>query len=206
MLLRHSMILIACCLAANATFAADKALPAAGEVSEVSVTDAAGVESNAKAQSSASKTATALKENISFATKNYRPGPSSQSQLLKVMLALSGVLALILGLAWVFKQFVQPMAQSAQKIQVLSSLSLGGKEKLVLTEVNGQQILLGVTAHGISALQSFPSTAASGQQTVVPAQGLGPQSLGDQHLETQQANNPAADSFKAKISQLMQQK
>lgn len=206
MLLCHSVILLACLSAASATFAADKIAPFPEKNNSLPV-QAAGVESKGAVLEtksavlegkvdSASKTAKALKSNLGVTTTNYRPGPSSQSQLLKVMLALSGVLALIMGLAWVFKQFVQPMAQSAQKIQVLSSLSLGGKEKLVLTEVNGQQILLGVTAHGISALHSFPGNTVSNQQPADIAKDS----------DTQPLNKPVPESFKEKINQLMQQK
>lgn len=91
----------------------------------------------------------------SLPLKSLKPAPNSRGQLMQVMLALAGVLALIFALAWLFKRFVQPISLSGQQIKVVSSLALGNKEKLVLAEVNGQQILLGVTAQNINSLQTY---------------------------------------------------
>jgi flagellar protein FliO/FliZ len=138
------------------------------------------------AATTSSDTGLAPKTLSPLAAKPYRPGSESSGQLTKVMLALGGVLALIMGLAWLFKQFVQPIAQRVQRIKVISSLALGSKEKLLRTEVNGQQILIGVTAGSICALKTFAAhevTSTSEEMDV-------------------QENEPGID-FKTRINQLM---
>jgi len=41
-------------------------------------------------------------------------------------------------------------------MKVVASLSVGAKERVVVVEVNGQQLLLGVTAGGINTLHTLP--------------------------------------------------
>ncbi|WP_333623334.1 flagellar biosynthetic protein FliO, partial [Stenotrophomonas indicatrix] len=41
-------------------------------------------------------------------------------------------------------------------MKLVASLNVGAKERVVVVEVNGQQLLLGVTAGGINALHTLP--------------------------------------------------
>ncbi|KAG1246504.1 hypothetical protein G6F65_020649 [Rhizopus arrhizus] len=41
-------------------------------------------------------------------------------------------------------------------MKLVASLSVGAKERVVVVEVNGQQLLLGVTAGGINTLHTLP--------------------------------------------------
>ncbi|WP_299774330.1 flagellar biosynthetic protein FliO [uncultured Pseudoteredinibacter sp.] len=108
--------------------------------------------------------------------------PSASTQLLQVFVALGFVLAIIYALAWFLKRFSNQSSLSASPIKVLNSTSMGTREKLVLAEVNGQQILLGVTAHSINALHSFEQ-----------------QSIPERVVE----NPEAVVDFKAKLAGLM---
>ncbi|WP_299978163.1 flagellar biosynthetic protein FliO [uncultured Pseudoteredinibacter sp.] len=98
--------------------------------------------------------------------------PNASTQLFQVFIALGLVLAIIYALAWFVKRFSNQSSLSASPIKVLNSTSMGTREKLVLAEVNGQQILLGVTAHSINALHSFeqqnsPDLVAENPESVV---------------------------------------
>lgn len=68
------------------------------------------------------------------------------------------VLGLILGLAWLLKRLpgtglgLRPNDQ----LRVVTSLSVGTKERLLVVEVGGEQLLLGVSAGGIANLHRLP--------------------------------------------------
>lgn len=72
------------------------------------------------------------------------------------VLALLAVLALIVGLGWVLKRMPGSGFRPAEGLRVVASLTVGAKERVVVVEVNGEQLLLGVTAGGINALHRLP--------------------------------------------------
>ncbi|NLQ16545.1 flagellar biosynthetic protein FliO [Marinomonas sp. M1K-6] len=87
---------------------------------------------------------------------------SALSSIWKVVLSLLFVVAFIPACLWLMKrfQFAQmKLGQSA--IKIVNVQSLGTKEKLMLVEVEGERLLIGVTSHTITHLKSFPSQATS---------------------------------------------
>ncbi len=72
------------------------------------------------------------------------------------ILSLIMVIALILMLAWLMKRmrFSQISGQQGT-LRVIKQLSLGQKERVVVVEVGGEQILLGVTPNNVSLLKSL---------------------------------------------------
>ncbi|MHC5147839.1 flagellar biosynthetic protein FliO [Stenotrophomonas rhizophila] len=72
------------------------------------------------------------------------------------VLALLGVLALIIGLGWLLKRMPGSGFRPAEGLRVVASLTVGAKERVVVVEVNGTQLLLGVTAGGINTLHQLP--------------------------------------------------
>jgi len=77
---------------------------------------------------------------------------SASASLIQVTLALMLMVGLILGLAWLMRRFGQPLLQQQKKLQLVATLSLGIKEKIVLIEVEGKQLVLGVTPQQITSL------------------------------------------------------
>ena len=81
------------------------------------------------------------------------------------VMALLMVLALIVGLGWLLKRMPGSGFRPAQGLKVVASLNVGAKERVVVVDVNGQQLLLGVTAGGINTLhqlsEPLPQTAPS---------------------------------------------
>lgn len=71
-------------------------------------------------------------------------------------LALLLVLGLILGLAWLLRRLPGAGFRPADGLRVVASLQLGAKERAVVVEVGGQQLLLGVTSAGITRLHELP--------------------------------------------------
>ena len=91
--------------------------------------------------------------------KNVTPGhavPSAGgSTLLSVMMALVAVVVMIFLTAWLIKRFTGLSPINNRQIKVVASLPVGARERLVLVEVGGQQMLLGVTPQQINTLHRF---------------------------------------------------
>src|SRR5262245_6888350 len=75
---------------------------------------------------------------------------STAGSLAQVTLSLLLVLAAVFAAAWVARRLRGLGRFGANVIQVVADAPLGTKERAVLIEVGGQQLLLGVTAGQIS--------------------------------------------------------
>lgn len=85
--------------------------------------------------------------------------PSTYS-IWKVVLSLAFIVVFIPACLWVVKKLqVTQMRFGQSDIRIISSQTLGAKEKVVLLEVEGEKILLGVTSHSINHLKSFSSNS-----------------------------------------------
>ena len=84
------------------------------------------------------------------------PDVASGSYLLQVVLGLAAIVVLILALAWVLKRVNRFTGfQNQQLMSITGQMPLGIKEKLIVVEVAGQHLLLGVTPTNISLLHTF---------------------------------------------------
>jgi len=86
--------------------------------------------------------------------------PSSPG-LFGAVFALLLVLALIVGLGWLLKRMPGSGFRPSAGLKLVASLPLGAKERVVVVEVGGQQLLLGVTAGGINALHRLDEALPS---------------------------------------------
>jgi flagellar protein FliO/FliZ len=75
--------------------------------------------------------------------------------MLQVALGLVLVLGLILGAGWVMRR-INPGARSGSLIKVISAASVGQRERVVLIEMSGSWLLLGVAPGQVNLLQSLP--------------------------------------------------
>ncbi len=80
--------------------------------------------------------------------------PFSTDAILQLVVGLAVVVFLILGFSWLFRRF-SGMAPVSRNMRVLGVMPLGTREKAVLIQVGGKQILLGVAPGRVSHLQSF---------------------------------------------------
>lgn len=81
---------------------------------------------------------------------------ASAGSLLQTILALLFVLALLAGLAWFMKRYGPKAPTGNTKLRLLSSLSLGGRERILLVEVADQWIVVGAAPGRVNALASMP--------------------------------------------------
>lgn len=70
--------------------------------------------------------------------------PGSADYILKVTVGLAIVVALIFLLAWLVKRMGSFHLSGNDQFKVLASLVVGQKERLMLVEIAGEQILIGV--------------------------------------------------------------
>ena len=92
---------------------------------------------------------------------------STTYSIWKVVLSLAFIVVFIPACLWLVKKLqVTQMRFSQSDIRIVSSQSLGTKEKIVLVEVEGEKILLGVTSQSINHLKSFSSNSKAFAQAM----------------------------------------
>ncbi|MEH6442315.1 MAG: flagellar biosynthetic protein FliO [Oceanospirillaceae bacterium] len=89
--------------------------------------------------------------------------PSLGSSVWQMGLGLLFVLGLILLLAWLMRR-VTGIQGSKQHIKIVSAINVGNRERAVLVEVGGEQLLLGVAAGQVSLLHKLQSPIAFDKQ------------------------------------------
>lgn len=116
----------------------------------------------------------------SAAGSNNKVG--SGSHLLSVTMALLFIVALIFVVSWFMRRFGQGVFSNTAQMKVIATMPLGTRERIMLIDVGGQQLLLGVTATNINTLHVFA-------EPVVLA-----------------TNNAQTSDFSSKLMALLQQK
>lgn len=81
------------------------------------------------------------------------PGPIGG--LVQVVLALGLVLGLIAALAWLVRRLNQAGLSGGRAVRVVGGTLLGGRERVVVVEVSGRWLVLGVTPQHISLLKDM---------------------------------------------------
>jgi flagellar protein FliO/FliZ len=94
---------------------------------------------------------------------------SSGSQLANLMGGLILILGLIYGLSWFVKRFSQGGFTQNSTIKMLSAMPLGTRERIMLVDVGGKQILLGITATTINTLHVFDDPVINTTENIKPA-------------------------------------
>lgn len=96
----------------------------------------------------------------------------------QVTLPLIAVVALLLVLAWVLRRFGPSRGTTGVSLRVLGGLRLGGRERVLLLEVEDRRLLVGVSPAGLRTLlvldegkamdlgTGFEDALAMGQATV----------------------------------------
>lgn len=79
----------------------------------------------------------------------------SNNSVGSMVVGLAAVLGIIFLLAWISKRFNIGTPGGSSNMRMISAMSVGQKEKIILVEVEGEKLLLGVTPHQISRLKEF---------------------------------------------------
>jgi flagellar protein FliO/FliZ len=75
---------------------------------------------------------------------------------LQTLFALIVVLAVLGALAWFLKRYGPKVAGGNANLRVVGSLSLGGRERIVVVEVGNEWIVVGASPGRINALATMP--------------------------------------------------
>jgi flagellar protein FliO/FliZ len=89
--------------------------------------------------------------------------------LLQVISALAVVLALIVGASWLLQKVRAQGLGGGQLIHIESSVSVGTRERVVLIEVAGEWVLVGVTPGHISTLMRLNESPLNKKINTEPA-------------------------------------
>lgn len=79
----------------------------------------------------------------------------SGQHIVTVLVGLVGIVVLILIFAWFARRFNGGSWLKTAHMKIIATMPLGTRERLLLVEVGGQQLLLGVTAQSISTLHTL---------------------------------------------------
>ncbi|WP_437884253.1 flagellar biosynthetic protein FliO [Pseudomonas sp. LRF_L74] len=74
------------------------------------------------------------------------------SQLLQMLFGLALVIGLILLMAWLMRRVQRVGPRGGQVIKLVATQALGPRDRLVLVQVGGEQVLLGLTSGRITPL------------------------------------------------------
>lgn len=84
--------------------------------------------------------------------------------LVSVTLALLGIIVLIFAISWFVRRFGQGGFAQNQHIKIISTMPLGTRERIVLIDAGGQQLLLGITATAINTLHVYSEPVVLAQR------------------------------------------
>ncbi len=84
-----------------------------------------------------------------------RTGPDTVATLISLGAGLVAVVAVIYGCAWIIRRMNGMTGLNNSAMRVVSVMAVGTRERIVLVEVGGKQILLGITPSAIRTLHVF---------------------------------------------------
>jgi flagellar biosynthetic protein FliO len=89
--------------------------------------------------------------------------------LLQSIGSLLLVLAILLAMVFAARWFMQRRPQGGRRLRFVEAMALGSRDKLLLVEVDGKSLLLGVTAQNIRLLAELD--AQDGEASTLAQQG-----------------------------------
>ena len=82
---------------------------------------------------------------------------------LQYALSFALVIGLLLALLWTLRKMQNGstmLRKKSQRLHTVETLSVGPRQKILLIQVDGQDVLVGVTAHQMTALSPWPAHSA----------------------------------------------
>ena len=102
--------------------------------------------------------------------------------LMRVALSLALIIVMIYAVAWYVRRMRLVTSGATQAMRVVSALSVGGRERVVLVQVGDEQILLGVAPGRVNLLRQY-------DKTIVDVKGAGFRSSLSKMLSDKVDNN-----------------
>lgn len=110
------------------------------------------------------------KSNPANTASKQTPKVGSGSHLLNVTLGLMAIIGLIFALSLFVKRFGSGAFSANTHLKIISSLPLGTRERIVLIDAGGHQLLLGITPTHINTLHVFADPIAVDNKLTNPSE------------------------------------
>ena len=108
------------------------------------------------------------------------------------IVALLMVLGIIIACAYILKRF-QPVRVEGKGLKIVTSMSLGAKERLIVVQVGDKQQLLGVTGQQITLLDTL-ETPLDISKPIATELGQSIVSLVQKHIVNKKSNQEVANN------------
>lgn len=95
--------------------------------------------------------------------------PSTGAGFAQMLLGLAAVIALILGLGWVLRQTQAGPMRASRILSVVASHAVGTRERVVVVEIEGSWMVLGVAPGHVTRLARLPKPAHAAESSAPPA-------------------------------------
>ena len=105
-----------------------------------------------------------------FAATSAPTPPGPLMSLLQVVVGLAIVLLAIVGVAWLFRRLSGGMLPGSQRLRVVSGLMVGQRERVVIVELEGEWLVLGVTSQAVNLLTRLPRPDDADDVAAVPGE------------------------------------
>jgi len=92
---------------------------------------------------------------VTLPVTSSTPAVSTSAFFGEVMAGLIIVLLMIFALAWMVKRMGAGSFLTNQHMKIVASVAMGTRERVVVLDVGGKQILLGITPQNINTLHVF---------------------------------------------------
>lgn len=92
--------------------------------------------------------------------------------MFRLLTGFALVIGLLLATLWLLKKISVPRGGSGNLVRVVSAAAVGPRERVVLVDVGGKRLVLGVAPGSVALLDTvvIPSVAPSAVQTDMPSQ------------------------------------
>ena len=87
--------------------------------------------------------------------------PGNTELLTQSLFSLMLVLALVVGLLYASKWFIQRRPRGGRRLRFIEAMSVSNKEKLVLIEIDDRQLLIGVSPQQVNLLTELERPVAA---------------------------------------------
>jgi flagellar protein FliO/FliZ len=99
---------------------------------------------------------------------------SASGSFFKMLVGLAIVLLILAGISWAMKKFMPGVSQQQSVVRVVGGTSLGARERVVVLEVAGRWIVVGVGGGQMTALANMEAgqIASNSEQSAPAAQNF----------------------------------
>jgi flagellar protein FliO/FliZ len=152
-----ALLFSACLSSAETTPATDAISPVAAGQTTAPAVDSSSSPATAATETAVTEPVKGFYENSNTTQTAPKQAPKigSGAHLLNVTLGLAAIIGLIFVLSAFVKRFGSGTFATNSQLKILSSMPLGTRERIVLIDAGGQQLLLGITPTSINTLHVF---------------------------------------------------